>query len=222
MADASLIPIGASITVLEALNKTLGVLYDANLATYEIESDGDWRLLHIRCSRGMVEGVPGPWGVSLENAKLNDLQKIYAPYTGAEYDPPRIVSRIGEAVPENIEPPNNDVSPPYVQEYAGGEPIYYQYPYPEQIGVASGGFLPLQLVTQKMFTLCALHEIGTYIIPIAYHRNTDGGVAVEQVVRSDVSFWPMPSHAAWSYHEKIIGLEASTTLPPPSPEPPPE
>jgi len=194
-------------------------LYDGNQATYEIDSDGDWRLLHIRCSREMVAGVPGPWGVSLENAKLNDLQKIYAPYTGAEYDPPRIVCINGEAVLANIEPPNNDASPPLVQEYAGGEPVINQYPYTQQVMVAGGGSLPLTLVTQKMWTLCALHEIGTYIIPIAYHRNTDAGVAVEQVVRSDVSFWPMPSHASWAFHEKIIGLEASTTLPP---APPPE
>jgi hypothetical protein len=99
------------------------------------------------------------------------------------------------------------------------------YTYPSLINVAEGGVFPLTLITQMMFNITTVEEIGTYIIPIAYHRNIGDGVQVEQVLRSDASFWPMPKHAIWSEFEKIVSLSTTTALPPPEPpppEPPPE
>lgn len=215
MSDASYVPIGASLTVKQAVDAALGFLYDPNQAVFEIDSDADWRLLHIRCSRDVTLDPAAQWGVSLENAKLTDLQKIYTAGQ-AEYDPPRIVCNTGDAVPETTLGANSDVFPPVFEQYAANNPIE-DYPYPQNIKTADGGENPLSLQVQKTYSLTIVQEVGTYIFPIAYHRNTQAGVDVRQVLRSDLAFWPMPRHAVWSQYQKIIGLNASTILPPPAP-----
>lgn len=209
MSDATLIPIGATLTVAQAVNTGLGFLYDPNQATFEIDSDGDWRLLHIKCTRE----ENAPWVISLENAKLTDLQNIYN--AGApEYNPPRIVCSIDQAVPETTVGGNANVMPPLFETYAHTNPqLTYNYPFFVQ--VSGGGEEPFSLVTQMQYSVTIVQEVGTYIIPIAYHSTADGVADVRQVARSDLSFWPMPKHAVWGKFEKIIGLQATTVLPPP-------
>lgn len=217
MSDATFIPIGGSLSVEQAVDKALSYLYDPNMAVFEIDSDSDWGLIHIKCTR--VQN--GGWVFALENAKVTDLMKIYT-FGEPEYDPPRIVCSSDTPVPETTTGLNNDVTPPLFELYDWN--IFnnpeINYTYPAFIETATGQ-QPLTLKTRMRYTVTIVQEIGTYIIPIAYHRNTAQKTEVLQIARSDASFWPMPKHAVWGKFEKIIGLEASTVLPPPSPPPSP-
>lgn len=212
MSDSTFVPIGSSVEVVSAINKDLGLLVDGNLATYRLDSDSEWRLLHVRCSRT----AETQWAFSLENAKLTDLQKIYDE-DAPEYDPPRIMDFQGRVVVNNPSAPNAGIDPPNFRgPFSWGEEPSPEssYLYPHLVKIEDGSSQPLSLRTEWNYHVTSVQEVGTYILPIAYHRNTGGGVEVVQIARSDLSFWPMPPHAVWSRFEKIVGLEGGTELPP--------
>lgn len=213
--DTTFVSIGESLTVKEAVNKALPFLLDANQALFEIDSDSEPRLIHLVCSRGAADNTP--WTVRLENDKLTEIQKYFtAPneegHDAEKYNPPRVVDSFGQLVPEpgtsigdagffpslikNLTRPGN------YGEYTFYTKLYDFYPLIP--GGAQVSFLKMD--GEQRYRHHIIQEVGTYIVPICYHRTTDKGFESIQVLRSDAQFWPMPPHAAYSIDEVLTRM----------------
>lgn len=214
--DSSFVSIGGSLTVKEAINKALPYLLDANQQLFEIDSDSNPRLIHLRVTRSNGQA---PWSCTLQNSELSDLAKIYD-HEQAEFNPPRIVNGdinivVGPRTP-NEEPVSKD---PFLDNALGkvylkgdNQNPWDSAPLPDfdfsmnLKDVVVPDVPPvyptdLRMQGEQRYRTHQLAEVGTYIIPICYHRTTDKGFESIQVLRSDASFWPMPIHQVWSMQD---------------------
>lgn len=205
MPDLSAIPLGTGIQIFTGLNAALGYLFDPNRATYKINSSSsEWCLIYIRATKD--ESLTD-WQFTLESNTVTNVAKIYDK-TDPAYDPPRVVDMLEDPIPVN----NNETVPAF-EPYINPEATQNTYMVPG-IMPASGGSVDLIITTEIKFRKHIIQEVGTYIMPIAYHIATDAGLDIRQVARSDWAFWPMPHHAAWHRAEEIISFTGSTDLPP--------
>lgn len=209
--DASFVKIGKSIECVEGVKTDLGFLYDANNATYLIESDGNVRLLHLLLKK-LPEGLNAPWSCTLENARVSTLAPIYVKGESAspQYDPPRITNQSGLLLynrPYGMEE-TLDVGMGAI--YIRPTDKWGEYYVP---GILVPGSIPGQgsqnnfaLWGSSKYRFYQTQEVGTYIIPICYHTTDDDGFKPIQVLRSDASFWPMSTHTTYSHQDPIEWL----------------
>lgn len=216
--DPSVVPIGAGVTVKKALKKDLGLLLDANQASYGLKSGSAWHLLFIRAVKTEANGK---WVFSLESDTAENVGKIYKKGM-AGYDPPRFIG------PYPISHSTRWWDPYLPAIRYRGLPI--PPPDPEEISVTwydiNATFSPplledrtLKLRWYERHTYTELTEIGTHIYPIAYHRivkpddeNLAPVAQVVQVARSDWHFWPMPTVPIWALRPQLLDLTMDGTI----------
>lgn len=205
MPDLSAIPLGTGVEIFTGLNKALDYLFDPNRATYKINSSStEWCLIYIRATKD--ESLTD-WQFTLESDTVANVAKVYDK-TDPAYDPPRVVDSLQDPIPVN----NNETVPAF-EAYVNPDATQKTYVLTEIL--PTGWTLNLVITTQLKYRKHIIQEVGTYIMPIAYHIATDAGLDIRQVARSDWAFWPMPHHAAWHRAEEIISFTGGSSLPPP-------
>lgn len=205
MPDLSCIPLGTGVQLYAGLNKTLNYLFDLNRPTYKITSSAsEWCLIYIRAVKTEHAAA---WSFTLESDTVANVAKVYDS-TDPAYDPPRIVNADDQAVPVS----NMEFAPVFA-EYIPASPTVTQWIVPG-IKDINDGQVDITIETQRKYRRHTIEEVGTYIMPIAYHRATDAGLDIRQVARSDWAFWPVPLHAVWHSADEIIAFSGSTNLPP--------
>lgn len=215
MADNSKIPLGKGVAVYDHGPNApdLKSLLDANEATYVIASGLAPHLLFVRA----VNASGGEWKFTLESIQLS-LLTVYQ-YGSADYDPPRIVDASQTAVRQDV---GEGVLPPYFDHMVDPD-TESQDERTFTVGtvmMGDGGTADIKLELEPRLYMTILEEIGTHIIPIAYHKIDGGELVIKQVQHGDIDFWPVPRHAVWSKSLKIKDFTfADTNLPP---GPPPE
>lgn len=212
MPDLSAIPLGTGVSLFNGLNKNLSYLFDLNQPTYQIQSGpGEWWLLYIRATKSESAGEDeAQWVFTLESDTVANVARIYD-RTDPAYDPPRIVDRVGNPVPVNV---NETV--PNMDTFISASPVTTSWTVPG-IMADDYGSISLNITTQVKYRRHTVEEVGTYIMPIAYHQATDAGLDIRQVARSDWAFWPVPMHGIWHRADEIISFSGGTDLPPESP-----
>lgn len=210
MADKSKIPLGQGVYVQDHGPNApdLKSLLDANEATYGIASGTAPHLLFVRA----VNQSGGEWKFTLESIMLSQLT-VYQ-YGSADYDPPRIVDSTQAVVRQDV---GDGVVPPYFEHMIDPD-TESQGPRSFTVGtvmMGDGGTADIKLELEPRLYMTILEEIGTHIIPIAYHHIEGGELKIEQVQHGDIEFWPVPRHAVWSKSLKIKDFTfADTSLPP--------
>lgn len=200
MPDLSNIPFGPGVELWNGLNKNLEVLFDPNRATYKINSSrSEWSVLFIRAKKEpSALADPYGWQFTLESDTVANVAKVFDK-TDPAYDPPRIVNRDAAAIPVAD-------SEALVTTYTYSPPGYTppQFSYQVNIPYPGGGDpVTLTIETAIRNRMHWIEEVGTYVMPIAYHKATDAGLDIRQVARSDWSFWPVPLHSVWHRAEEI-------------------
>jgi hypothetical protein len=212
--DKSIVPLGTGVAVKTGLNPALGVLLNANQATYSLASGSEWHLLFIKAQK---TEVGGGWAFSLQSMEVEEAADL------VDDDPPRMVDSLG--YPIAVTSGKNDYATPAlpykelpddpsgIQEDKTAGPFR---DYPDE------GPVDVQLTWLNRHSLHTTEELGTHIYPLAYHRIVGDANPVAQVIqiaRSDWHFWPLPKMGIWSKQPFITSLaKTTTTLPPPPPE----
>lgn len=207
MADLSQIPFGQGVAVYQpGPNGSQPVLLDSNECQYAITSGIAPHLLYVK-AKNSGEG----WVFTLESKQISQIRE-YDP-DHEDYDPPRIVDVEKNVVRQDIPDGNatakvlktDDLDPDL------GPASYTIGPVLD--GLMAPTYITLQM--RHLVTLTILEEIGTHIIPIAYHHIDGGDLVIEQVQHSDIDFWPVPKHGVWGKSMELVNFAiADTVLPP--------
>lgn len=199
MPDLSNIPFGPGVELWNGLNKNLEVLFDPNRATYKINSSrSEWSVLFIRAKKEpSALADPYGWQFTLESDTVANVAKVFDK-TDPAYDPPRIVNKDAAAIPVA-----DNEQKATITDYIGSPATKTAYPVSFTLPGWTGS-VDLTIETEVKYRLHWVDEVGTYIMPIAYHKATDAGLDIRQVARSDWSFWPVPLHAVWSRAEEVV------------------
>lgn len=200
-------------------------LVSSNAPSYEIDlgTGGEWYMIAIKATGTDSDETPKGWEFELVNLPLTEVLKYYDKEQG-EYDPPRIVDNVQLTVrgdtdnmPQTI---NTDLGeiPNHPAQLDGFEervlPVE-QITGPVIEDPSTNEVRPLVLRYQYRYSLHRIVEIGTYFLPIAYHRSTGSGWEMQQVARSDFHFWPVPRIHTWSkWAEPTELIWGDTVLPP--------
>jgi len=219
MSDKSIVPLGTGVSIKAGLNPALGVLLNANQATYSIASGSEWHLLFVAAVK---TEVGGGWAFSLQSMSVEDAADLVDLY------PPHMVDSLG--YPIAVTPGRDDyatpampykeapIDPSPIQEDKTAGPLKDYLPESPESNVP----IDIQLIWLNRQSLHTTEELGTHLYPIAYHRivgDTNPVAQVVQVARSDWHFWPLPKMGIWSKQPQITSLaKTSTTIPPPPPE----
>ena len=205
MADKSIVPLGTGVTIKDALQPQLGLLLDANQATYEIASGSGLHLLFIRADR---TGPNTGWGFSLQSLPIEEVEDIFkSPSDGGENSAPHWVDSEGYQVAMDTEAESYRPAATFLREYGPGNvPTEVESTIPQTIegrdAIGTSVLAPLELgFDPSRMALNKITEVGTHIYPLAYHRIVQGNpprALVIQVARSDWHFWPMPTVPVWS------------------------
>jgi len=210
MADYSKIPLSAGVGVYDHGPNApdLKSLLDANEATYVISSGTAPHLLFVRA----VNKTGGTWVFTLESIMLSQLT-VYK-YGSADYDPPRIVDSTQEAVRQDV---GDGVVAPFFEHMIDPDEESQELRSftVGTVMMGDGGTADIKLEIEPRLYMTIVEEIGTHIIPIAYHKVDGGELKITQVQHGDIDFWPVPRHAIWSKSLKIKDFTfADTSLPP--------
>lgn len=213
MTDSSQIPFGQGVAVYQpGPNGSVPVLLDSNECSYAITTGIAPHLLYVKAKN---DGTG--WKFTLESKQISQIRE-YDPEHD-DYDPPRIVDVDKVAVRQDI-PDGNATAK--VQKTDDLDPDLGPASY--TIGPVANDLLAPTFITLQMrhlVTLTILEEIGTHIIPIAYHRVNGGELMIEQVQHGDIDFWPVPKHGVWGKSMELVNFTlADTVLPEPPPAPP--
>ena len=217
MSDKSIVPLGMGVSISTGLNPALGVLLNANQATYSIASGSAWHLLFIKAVK---TEVGGDWVFGLQSMEVEDAADLIDAF------PPHMVDSLG--YPIAVTPGRDDYSTPampYKEPPLDPSPIQQDLvagPVKDYIGISPTSGVPvnLQLTWLNRQSLHTTEEIGTHLFPIAYHRivgDTNPVAQVVQVARSDWHFWPLPKMGIWSKQPQITTFAKAGTSPPPPP-----
>lgn len=209
MSDKSIIPLGTGVTITDALQPQLGLLLDANQATYQIASGEGLHLLFIRADRFTFnEG----WTFSLQSLPIEQVENIFKSIAqGGENRSPRWVDEISQQVAMDTEEESHYTPTTQQKQEALGLINISTYPYlvSSELGAIPVN-LPLNLeYYEKVNYLNKIIEVGTHIYPIAYHRVIAGDpprAYITQVARSDWHFWPAPNTPIWNVAPKLNAL----------------
>ena len=218
MADNSIVPLGTGVTITDALQPNLGLLLDANQATYEIASGAGLHLLFIRADR---TGPDTAWAFSLQSLPVEQVENIFKSIAeGGENNSPHWVD--GNGYPVAMDTAWQSYTYPNTpnREYPPGPlPSQIETTAPDVVQAKQSGVTnvlsPIELEFDPgRMSLNKITEVGTHIFPLAYHRIVDGEpprALVIQVARSDWHFWPMPTFPVWSKAPYIYRLGLSSS-----------
>lgn len=199
------IQLGTGVSISSGLAKNLGYLLDCNGATYEISSGSDWHLLAVLAKGSWNNGVANKlvetWTYELVSKKVSDLKTEVGT---------RFVDKHGLTVNKIATAPGSggySIDPALMT----GDPAILSTE-PDKIASWPPYFSTQVSVEfwddrQSVFNLT---EIGTHILPVAYHRIVDKSAQVVQVARSDFHFWPIPTLPIWSKMDDLVSVKAGT------------
>lgn len=218
--------VGAGIVKVDAIVNN-PYLVQSNAPTYEIDISNEWRLIAIKAVGNDSDESPQGWTFEIVNLPLTEVLEYYTP-GNAKYDPPRIVDSVKKTVRGDT-----DNMPASVNLDAGGIRSFpesldgFTQDILPKVTLAGPNVLdefnvsrPLVLKFQYRYSLHRQVEVGTYFLPIAYHRQEENGLHIQQVARSDFHFWPVPRMHTWSKWAEPTELEFGDTILPPGPPPP--
>lgn len=222
--DLSIITIGAGLELAQSISAN-SALVQSNMPSYWIDISADWRLIAIKAVGRDSDETPKGWTFELVNLPLAEVQKYYNP-AEAEYDPPRIVDRELEvvrgdtaAMPTEVNEALGELPNHPAQLDSWEEKILPKKETESEVMLEdpiAGGVKPIKLEWQYRYALHRQVEIGTYFLPIAYHRSTAQGLEIQQVARSDFHFFPVPRMHTWvKWAEPLKIIWGTTELPPP-------
>lgn len=233
--DLSVITLGAGISRVDSIVDN-GALVQSNAPIYQIEIGEAWHILCIKAVGRDNDETPKGWEFELVNIPYADALKYYDP-NQLEYDPPRIVDSNYDPVrgdtanmPQAYDPSTGGVGnhPSEMDGWKEENQTVFTLSGPLVEDPILGGVKPIVFRYKYRYTLHRLVEVGTYLFPICYHRSTAQGLQIQQVARSDFSFFPIPRINTWSKWAEPFALEwGDTELPPEGGgegegEPPPE
>lgn len=227
MADKTVIPLSTGVGLANTASTNVSnSLLDSNQSTYAITTGAAPHLLFVRAKKAEVGA---PWVFTLESQQISKI-RVYDP-DSEDYDPPRLVDIQGSVIRPGIESLDDVPQIPAIAEF--------EDPRKQPDSYARAGLQGLQ-ITDSVFTvtgsphpgnvainikptltITTVEEIGTYILPIAYHSTIGGQVNLTQVARSDLSFWPIPRITNWGYSMQITEFKANAEAPTPPVTPPP-
>lgn len=209
MADKSIIPLGKGVSVyLPGPSGSSNELLDSNECAYAIVTGSMPHLLYVKATN---PGGANNWSFELRSEPVSSIRYYDADHD--DYDPPRIADVEKKPVRQDI--PNWEATAKVqwtenLREDLG--PVYYQVP----SRPTTTGMYWIRIRVKNKCTMTILEEIGTHIIPIAYHTTDPvDGLKIEQVQHSDIEFWPVPRHAVWGETMTLEDFsEFSPSLPP--------